>query len=149
MVVMVAGAALDATGGPNAVEALESSGIRGAATVIAAIGIAGLVGAQAAMGREWRIGVSADQGTRLITGGPFAYVRNPIYTAMFVGFGGIVMTDPTPVALAGYAMLVIGIQIQVRAVEEPYLRSAHADGFAEYASRVGRFVPGVGRLDQT
>jgi protein-S-isoprenylcysteine O-methyltransferase Ste14 len=36
--------------------------------------------------------------------------------------------------------------LQVRAVEEPYLLSVHGDAYATYAARVGRFVPGVGRL---
>ena len=33
----------------------------------------------------------------------------------------------------------------VRAVEEPYLRSAHGPDFDAYVARTGRFLPAVGR----
>ncbi|MET9817324.1 MULTISPECIES: hypothetical protein [unclassified Streptomyces] len=36
------------------------------------------------MGASWRVGVDVGERTALITGGPFAYVRNPIFTAMAV-----------------------------------------------------------------
>ena len=37
------------------------------------------------------------------------------------------------------------VKVHVRVVEEPYLSRTHGDAYREYASRVGRFVPGVGR----
>ena len=42
--------------------------------------------AQLGMGESWRIGVSEEERTDLITGGWFSLVRNPIYTAMIVGW---------------------------------------------------------------
>jgi protein-S-isoprenylcysteine O-methyltransferase Ste14 len=50
------------------------------------------------------------------------------------------------VALAGLVTLWIALELQVRVVEEPYLRRVHGHAFAEYARRVGRFVPGLGRM---
>ena len=38
------------------------------------------------------------------------------------------------------------VQLQVRVVEEPYLLATHGKTYAAYAARVGRFVPGAGRL---
>ena len=108
-----------------------------------------VIASQTVMGREWRIGVADDQGTGLVAEGPFRLVRNPIYSGMLVGFGSIVLTDANVLALAGYLTFVIGIQLQVRAVEEPYLRRAHGSEFIAYAKSVGRFVPGVGRLEET
>ena len=40
----------------------------------------------------------------------------------------------------------IALEIQVRLVEEPYLLRQHGDAYRNYAARVGRFVPGLGRL---
>jgi protein-S-isoprenylcysteine O-methyltransferase Ste14 len=34
----------------------------------------------------------------------------------------------------------------VRFVGEPYLARAHGEDYRAYAGRVGRFLPGVGRL---
>jgi protein-S-isoprenylcysteine O-methyltransferase Ste14 len=40
---------------------------------------------------------------------------------------------------------IVGIEIQVRKIEEPHLATTHGTAYADYASRVGRFVPGVGK----
>jgi protein-S-isoprenylcysteine O-methyltransferase Ste14 len=54
---------------------------------------------------------------------------------------------PNVVALAGLVALLIALEIQVRLVEERHLLRAHGDSYRQYAARVGRFVPGLGRLD--
>jgi len=53
--------------------------------------------AQVAMGRSWRIGVDESERTELITTGPFALVRNPIFSAMFLAFLGLVLLAPKSV----------------------------------------------------
>ncbi|MEU3648866.1 hypothetical protein AB0E59_36215 [Lentzea sp. NPDC034063] len=42
--------------------------------------------------------------------------------------------------------LVAAIETQVRVMEEHCLLRAHGDAYSEYASRSGRFVPGLGGL---
>ena len=59
---------------------------------------------------------------------------------------GLVLMVPSWVAIIGFAALVLALELQVRVVEEPYLLRAQGRRYAEYAARVGRFVPGVGRL---
>lgn len=49
-------------------------------------------------------------------------------------------------ALSGLAVVHAGIQMQVRAVEEPHLLATHGQAYAHYAARVGRFLPWIGRL---
>jgi protein-S-isoprenylcysteine O-methyltransferase Ste14 len=98
------------------------------------------------MGASWRIGVVEQKRTTLVTGGPFAHVRNPIFTAVMVFAVGMLLAVPNVVSLVGFATVVAGIQLQVRLVEEPYLLRAHGAAYREYAARVGRFVPAVGRL---
>jgi protein-S-isoprenylcysteine O-methyltransferase Ste14 len=44
--------------------------------------------------------------------------------------------------------LVVALELQVRVVEEPYLLRTQDEPYAAYASRVGRFVPGVGRIEE-
>lgn len=53
---------------------------------------------------------------------------------------------PNAIALFGLVLTVVAIQVQVRAVEEAYLLRAHGDTYTVYAARVGRFLPGLGRL---
>lgn len=114
--------------------------------VLYLLGLVATLVAQVAMGRSWRIGVDESERTELVTTGPFALVRNPIFSAMFLAFLGLVLLAPNFVALAGYVGLVAAVELQVRFVEEPYLLRTHGEGYAKYASRVGRFVPGLWRL---
>lgn len=114
--------------------------------VLAVGGIAATFRAQIAMGTSWRIGVDPNDRTQLVTAGPFAVVRNPIFAAMLPTALGLTLLVPSWVSLLGLAGLVAALELQVRVVEEPYLLKAHGRAYADYAARVGRFFPGVGRL---
>ena len=82
--------------------------------------------------------------TELVMNGPFGWVRNPIYTAAMVTMSGLLFLVPSWLHLVGFASVVVGLEIKVRAVEEPYLLAAHGAAYAEYAASVGRFFPYVG-----
>ncbi|MBX9243608.1 isoprenylcysteine carboxylmethyltransferase family protein [Actinotalea ferrariae] len=112
-------------------------------------GFVGVVLAQSGMGTSWRIGVDPAERTTLVTSGAFAIARNPIFTAMCVALAGLVFMVPTVLTVTGLVCLVVAVQLQVRVVEEPYLLATHGEKYAGYAARVGRFVPGVGRLRAT
>ena len=81
-----------------------------------------------------------------MTDGPFSLARNPIFAAMLPTSLGLALMVPSWVAFAGVLALFVALELQVRIVEEPYLRRTHGRPYLEYAARVGRFVPGVGRL---
>jgi protein-S-isoprenylcysteine O-methyltransferase Ste14 len=72
-------------------------------------------------------------------------VRNPIYTALIIMVAGLALAGPNLVAMGGLLVLVTGVQMQVRLVEEPHLTRVHDENYVNYAARVGRFVPRVGR----
>ena len=113
------------------------------------IGLAGTLAAQVSMGKSWRIGVDKAERTDLVTNGPFAIVRNPIFAAMLPTSLGLVLMVPSWVAITGLAALFVALELQVRVVEEPYLRHVHGDRYGDYAATVGRFLPGVGCLGRT
>ncbi len=119
--------------------------LRGFGLVVAGTGITLTFLAQLNMGTEWRIGVDTDERTGLVTQGAFRLARNPIFTAFIVAAVGLAMMVPNPISIAGAATLILAIELQVRVVEEPHLRRLHGDDYTAYASRVGRFVPGIGR----
>ncbi|MCV7039846.1 isoprenylcysteine carboxyl methyltransferase [Mycolicibacterium moriokaense] len=124
---------------------LHAPWIQIAGTVIAVFGIAATVYSQLDMGESWRIGVNKYETTTLVRTGVFGWVRNPIFTAMMAFGLGFALMTPNPVAVVGFVLLVVTIESQVRAVEEPYLLATHGDSYREYLAGVGRFVPGVGR----
>jgi protein-S-isoprenylcysteine O-methyltransferase Ste14 len=96
------------------------------------------------MGDSWRIGVDPDARTALVVGGPFERVRNPIYTAMLLATAGLLLLVPNLASVLALAALVVGLEIHVRLVEEPYLLRTHGERYRSYAERTGRFIPGVG-----
>ncbi len=113
--------------------------------VLAAVGVLVTFAAQSSMGRSWRIGVDPTERTALRTEGMFAIVRNPIFTAMAMTLIGFAALSSHPLVFTGIVVFVVSIELQVRYVEEPYLSATHGADFQDYASKVGRFVPRVGR----
>lgn len=101
--------------------------------------------AQLAMGSSWRVGVNREERTALVTGGPYAWVRNPIYTAMLLTAVGLMLAVPNPLSAAAFALILAGLEVQVRFVEEPWLVQRHGESYRDYTGAVGRFVPFVGR----
>ena len=142
----VAAPILDVADVIEPLDALDSVGVRTAGIAIYITGLIATLYAQVAMGESWRIGVDEGERTDLVTSGPFAVVRNPIFAAMLPTSLGLAMLVPNVVALVGLAALLVALEIQVRLVEEPYLLRTHGDTYGQYAARVGRFVPGLGRL---
>lgn len=109
-------------------------------------GLALTLAAQLRMGASWRIGVDPGERTQLVTSGPFASVRNPIFSGMLAVALGLALLVPNLWALLAVIALAGGIELQVRLVEEPYLLRTHGEPYRAWAQRTGRFLPGVGRL---
>ena len=128
------------------IDALDTTGLHVAGLVLTLAGIAATFYAQVAMGTSWRIGVDQEERTDLVTSGPFALVRNPIFSAMLPTALGLVLLVPSWVALVGLVGLAVALELQVRVVEEPYLLRAHGEPYRRYAAETGRFLPAVGRL---
>jgi protein-S-isoprenylcysteine O-methyltransferase Ste14 len=130
----------------DTIDAIDVDGVHAIGIALAATGGLAVFAAQLGMGASWRVGVSDDQGTDLVTSGWFKLCRNPIYAAMIVGWTGFALMVPTWLAFGAVVVIALGLELQVRVVEEPYLVRTHGDEYRRYAARVGRFVPGVGRL---
>jgi protein-S-isoprenylcysteine O-methyltransferase Ste14 len=125
---------------------LDLSALHAIGLGLACAGILLVFYSQMAMGDSWRIGVDESERTTLVTDGPFGVVRNPIYAAIIPTAIGFAMMVPSALALIDLAVLGAALELQVRIVEEPNLIRAHGQEYRAYASRVGRFVPGIGRL---
>ena len=77
---------------------------------------------------------------KLVTSGPYRWVRHPLYTvgsAMFVAFG--MMADNWFIALLGM-LAFIGMAIRTPK-EEANLIEKFGDEYREYMKRTGRFLP--------
>jgi protein-S-isoprenylcysteine O-methyltransferase Ste14 len=96
-----------------------------------------------AMRRNWAVVAQTRSDHALVTWGPFAWVRNPIYVALFalqlafaIGFGHWRALIPA------IPLYWLGTWIRV-AEEEKLLRAQFGAAYDAYARRVKRFVPGV------
>jgi protein-S-isoprenylcysteine O-methyltransferase Ste14 len=145
LVLLVAAPIAELAGLP-ALPVVDRRAVRLAGLGVAVAGVIGSALAQAAMGVSWRGDVDPEVQTALVTSGPFRWVRNPIFTASAATAVGIGMMVPNTVAVVALVVIVTTYQIQVRLVEEPYLRRAHGERYRAYAARTGRFLPLIGRL---
>ena len=125
--------------------ALDGPGWQAAGVLVFSLGFAATLWAQFAMGKSWRIGVDEAARTALVASGPFAWVRNPIFTAMLAATLGLLLLVPNWISALALLALLLGLELQVRCVEEPYLLRTHGETYRRYAARTGRFVPGLGR----
>ena len=133
-------------GSLDTIDALDRTPLHVVGIALAGAGGLAVFAAQLGMGESWRIGVSEEERTELITGGWFSVIRNPIYTSMVVGWLGFALMVPTWLGFAAPVVVALGLELQVRFVEEPYLMRTHGDEYRGYASQVGRFLPGIGRF---
>jgi protein-S-isoprenylcysteine O-methyltransferase Ste14 len=78
---------------------------------------------------------------RLVTSGPYRYMRNPMYSALllFAAAELVAYRDPWKILCC----LALALVLLAKAMlEERGLREQHS-GYAEYAERVRRFIPGL------
>ena len=119
-------------------------GVTWAGWLGAVAGLALTLLGQVHLGRSWRIGID-DRPTGLVTRGIYRLVRNPIFGGMIVIMGGLTLASPSAWTVTGwlFAMAILGVQTRA---EEQHLLALHGEQYRVYAARVGRFLPGVGRL---
>lgn len=78
--------------------------------------------------------------TAIVTDGPFAYTRNPIYVALTVLYVGIAMTINALWVLLLIVPVIVVMQRGVVVREERYLERKFGDEYVRYKARVRRWV---------
>ncbi|MCP3102246.1 isoprenylcysteine carboxylmethyltransferase family protein [Myxococcus sp. K15C18031901] len=136
-----------ATGGAGLGLWAVPQAVRWAGWTLVAAGLGVVLVAQVQMGASWRIGIDREP-TALVTRGLFTVVRNPIFAGMLWVVTGVALVTPGAWTVMAWVDYVLLVSLQVR-LEEAHLLRLHGEDYAAYASRVGRFWPGVGRLSPT
>jgi len=103
--------------------------------------------------RSWAAGYLF-KGKRVAVGGPYAWIRNPLYAGSFIlglGFCAVLWRQPLPVisiVLWAAYLLSYGViyPAKVRA-EEGELRAGLGADYERYAAQVPRFLPVRGHVD--
>lgn len=91
--------------------------------------------------KQWRFEAALSEDHKLITTGPYRWLRNPIYASML---GMLLATGFAktwwPLLVAGVVFFVIGTEIRVRA-EEKLLEARFGEEFVRYKATTPAYFP--------
>ena len=84
---------------------------------------------------------------KLVTTGPYAYVRNPMLTGVFALLFGLGVLLGSASLLVIFTPLFICINVwELKAIEEPELLKRLGQDYIEYRKRTPMFFPGFGKI---
>jgi protein-S-isoprenylcysteine O-methyltransferase Ste14 len=115
----------------------------GVGIVVCALGLAVAVWARVCLGRNWGMPMTRKEGQTLVTSGPYALVRHPIYSGLLLALvgtvvvGGILGLAPVPLALFG-AYFVYSARVEERLLTEQFL-----ERYPEYQRHTKMLIPFV------
>ena len=125
---------------PLGLPALAQAAVTG---LLLATALALFLWATATMGRNWSLVARTRTDHALVTAGPFAWMRHPIYTALAVTVIALaVALGHLPRLVVALPVFALGTWLRVRS-EERLLRTMFGADFDRYAATVKRFVPGL------
>jgi protein-S-isoprenylcysteine O-methyltransferase Ste14 len=98
-----------------------------------------MIGSLVSFGRSFRVGIDDRTSDPLVTGGVFAWSRNPIYVAFWSILLGQFLVFPNWILLAYLVGATLLFHRQVRR-EEAYLAQHYGSEYADYGRRVRRYL---------
>jgi protein-S-isoprenylcysteine O-methyltransferase Ste14 len=120
----------------------RSAVILGLGWLTAAAGLSFTVWGRRHLAANWSAEVTLKAGHELITSGPYALVRHPIYTGLLIGFFGSALALGEWRGLVGVALLGLSQWRKLR-IEEQAMRRQFGDRYLAYAQRVPALIPFV------
>jgi protein-S-isoprenylcysteine O-methyltransferase Ste14 len=90
-------------------------------------------------GASWRVGIDAQTPGTLVTGGVFAFSRNPIFLSLDLYFLGTFLINGTAFFLLAAVLAIAGMHYQILQ-EEKYLLQAYGDAYRAYGGETARYV---------
>ncbi|HEY2472284.1 MAG TPA: isoprenylcysteine carboxylmethyltransferase family protein [Terracidiphilus sp.] len=109
----------------------------------ATITVAGLlfaVWAREHLGRNWSRSVTIKQDHELITTGPYALLRHPIYTGILAGFLGLAIAISEVRGFVVFVLIFIVFWFKL-SMEEQWMRSQFGESYSTYVHRTAALVP--------
>ena len=113
-----------------------------AGTVFAVAGVALAVWSRRVLGSNWSGAVRITEAQRLVQTGPYAFVRNPIYSGIALAVLGTALVAGTIGGLVGFALVVASLWQKGR-LEERFLLAEFGEAYAAYQQKVKFLIPFV------
>jgi protein-S-isoprenylcysteine O-methyltransferase Ste14 len=120
----------------------RSVAIFGLGWLTAGAGLSFTVWARRHLAANWSADVTLKEGHELITSGPYALVRHPIYTGLWVGVVGSALALGEWRGLLAVAVVGLSLWRKLR-VEEGAMRQLFGERYQAYAQRVAALIPFV------
>jgi protein-S-isoprenylcysteine O-methyltransferase Ste14 len=116
-----------------------------AGAVLTVAGLLFAIRARHYIGANWSASVTIKESHELVTGGPYALVRHPIYTGLLLAFAGTAVAIGQWRGVVAVVIALVAIVHKLR-IEERWMLEQFGDGYRAYQARVPRLVPFVHRL---
>ncbi len=108
--------------------------------VVTVAGLLFAIWAREHLGGNWSSSVTIKQGHELITSGPYALVRHPIYTGILIGFLGTAIALSQVRGFLGLVLVFLAFWGKLR-IEEKWMRSQFGETYDSYAHQTAALVP--------
>ncbi len=115
---------------------------RAAGLIVMWLGLAIRVWAVAALGRAFRTTVEVDPDQRIVSTGPYRWVRHPSYTGLLLIVAGLGLAAGNWLALAGVALPLAALLWRIH-VEEAELTRVLGQPYRIYRAETKGLIPGV------
>lgn len=106
------------------------------------LGLLFTVWARIYLGRNWSGVAAVKADHELITGGPYGWVRHPIYSGLALAFLGMAVAVGQWRGVLSVALALAAI-VQRIIVEEGFMRQQFGVAYENYAKRVRAVIPGL------
>ena len=112
-------------------------------SVVMWLGLATRVWAIAALGPAFRTTVEVDPGQRVVTTGPYRWIRHPSYAGLLLILAGLGLALGNWLSLAAALALPLPAIVRRIHVEEAELNRVLGDAYGTYQAKSARLIPGV------
>lgn len=115
--------------------------LRWSGVAVAAVGIALLAWVHRELGRNFASTLHLREGHTLVTTGPYRWVRNPMYTSLYLLILSFFLVSANWFIGLGWLTAFTSLMISRVAKEEALMEQQFGDQYRTWATHAGRFLP--------
>jgi protein-S-isoprenylcysteine O-methyltransferase Ste14 len=118
---------------------LSNALVRSIGVALCALGVALAIWARTIIGRNWGMPMSLKENPELVTSGPYARIRHPIYTGVLIALVGTSLAIDTLLLIV--FLMASAYFVYSAKKEEETMTSLFPDAYPDYRRRTNMLVP--------